>query len=44
MNVGVHWHDIVGGEGDAVIMRGVNVVEDIKRGLHVTGCGLICVG
>ncbi len=44
MDVGVHWHDIVGGEGDAVIMGEVDVVEDVKRGLHVTGRGLTCVG
>ena len=44
MNIGVHWRDIVGGEGDAVAMRGVDVVEDVKHGLHVTGCRLTCVG
>ena len=42
MNVGVQWRYIVGGEGDALIMHGVDVVEDLKRGLHVTGRGLIC--
>ncbi len=43
MNVGVHWPDIVGGEEDAVIMRGVDVVEDVKRSLHVTSHGITCV-
>jgi hypothetical protein len=44
MNVGVHWSGIVGGEGDTVVMRGVDVVEDIQRGLRVTRRRLICVG
>ena len=44
MNIGVHWRDIVRGERDAVIMCGVDVVEDVKCGLHVTGRGLTGVG
>ncbi len=44
MNVGVHRSGIVGDEGDTVVMRGVDVVEDIQRGLHVTRLRHICVG
>ena len=44
MNIGVHRSGIVGGEGDTVVMRGVDVVEVIQRGLHVTRCQLIGVG
>jgi hypothetical protein len=40
VNLEVHWRDIVGGKRDAVIMCGVDVVEDVKHGLHVTGHGL----
>ncbi len=44
MNIGVHRCNIVGGEGDAVTMFEVDVVEDVKHGLHVTGRELTCVG
>jgi hypothetical protein len=44
MDVGVHRSGIIGGEGDAVVMHGVDVVEDIQRGLHVTQCRLIPLG
>jgi hypothetical protein len=44
MNIGVHWSSMVGGEGDTIVMHGVDVVEDIQCGLHVTRCWLICVG
>ena len=44
MNVGVHWHDIVGGKRNDVIMCGVNVVEDVKCGLHVNGHRITGVG
>ncbi len=44
MNIGVHQSGIVGGKGYTVIMHGVDVVEVIQRGLHVTRCRLICVG
>jgi hypothetical protein len=44
VNVWVHWRNIIGGEGDAVIMRGVDVVEVVKCGLHVTGSRLTSVG
>ncbi len=44
MNIEVYWRDIVGGEGDAVIMHGVVAVEEIKQGLHMNGHRLTCVG
>ncbi len=44
MNIGVHRSGIVGGKGDTVIMHGVDVVEVIQHGLHVTQCRFICVG
>ncbi len=44
MKVGVHWSSIVGGEVDTIVMHGVDVVEDIQCGLHVTQRQLICVG
>ncbi len=44
MKVGVHQSGIVGGEGDNVVMGGVDVVEDIQRGLHVTQRRLIHEG
>ena len=44
MNIGVHWRNIIGGERDAVIMCGVDVVEDVKCGLYVTGHRLTGVG
>ncbi len=44
MNIGVHWRNIVGGEGNTVIMCGVDVVENVMHGFHVAGHWLICVG
>jgi hypothetical protein len=44
MNVGVHRSGIFGGERDTVVMRGVDVVEDIQHGLHMTQRRLIPVG
>ncbi len=44
MNIGVHQSSIVGGEGDTLVMGGVDVVKDVQRGLHVTRRRLIHVG
>ncbi len=43
MNIGVHRSGIVGGEGDTIVMHGVDVVEDIQCGFHVTQRQLIFV-
>jgi hypothetical protein len=42
MNVGVNWRNIVGGEGNTVIMCGVDVVEDLKCSFHVARRWFIC--
>jgi hypothetical protein len=44
VNIGVHRHNIIEGERGAVIMCGVDVVEDVKCGLHVTSHRLTGVG
>ncbi len=44
MNVGVHWSNIFGSEGDPKIMCGVDVMEDVKGGLHVARRRLVRVG
>ncbi len=44
MIVGVHQSSMVGGEGDTIVMHGVDVVEDIQCSLRKTQCWLICVG
>ena len=44
MNVGVHWSNIFGGEGDPEIMCGVDIMEDVKGSLHVARCRLVHVG
>ncbi len=43
MNVQVHGSNIVQGEGDAIIVRRVNIVESIVSHLHVAGHRSLCV-
>jgi hypothetical protein len=44
MNVGVHGSNVVQGEGDAKVVRRVNVVESVEGRFHVAGCQLMRVG